>query len=92
MSTEITDRDFHMSIARASGNQVYVVMCDMVWKAMEQRMWSLILSRTVTAEENRKQHFEEHIQIAEAILAGDAEKAYAIMKAHMEDLERRYWN
>lgn len=90
--SEITDRDFHMSIARASGNQVFVVMCDMVWKAMEQRMWSLILSRTVTAEENRKQHFAEHMQIAEAILAGDAEKAYAIMKAHMEDLERRYWN
>ena len=29
---------------------------------------------------------------AEAILAGDAELAYSSMKAHMEDLERRYWN
>ena len=87
-----TDRDFHMSIARASGNHMYLVMCDMVWKAMEQRMWSLILSRTVTAAENREQHFQEHMQIAEAILAGDAEGAYTVMKAHMEDLERRYWN
>ena len=90
--SEITDRDFHMSIARASGNHMYLVMCDMVWKAMEQRMWSLILSRTVTAEENRKQHFIEHMQIAEAILSGNAELAYTGMKAHMEDLERRYWN
>ena len=87
-----TDRDFHMSIARASGNHVFLVMCDMVWKAMEQRMWKLILSRTVTAAENREQHFKEHMQIAEAILAGDAELAYTVMKAHMEDLERRYWN
>lgn len=90
--SELTDRDFHMSIARASGNHVYLVMCDMVWKAMEQRMWSLILSRTVTAEENRKQHYREHMQIAEAILAGDSEAAYSRMKAHMEDLELRYWN
>ena len=90
--SEVTDRDFHMSIARASGNHVYLVMCDMVWKAMEQRMWSLILSRTVTAEENRKRHYEEHMQIAEAILSGEAELAYSTMKAHMEDLERRYWN
>ena len=87
-----TDRDFHMSIARASGNHMFFVICDMVWKAMEQRMWSLILSRTVTAEENRKQHFEEHMQIAEAILSGDADLAFRSMKAHMSDLERRYWN
>ena len=90
--SEITDRDFHMSIARASGNHMFLVLYDMIWKAMEQRMWSLILSRTVTAEENRKQHYEEHMQIAEAILAGDSEAAYNRMKAHMEDLDRRYWN
>ncbi len=90
--SEITDRDFHMSIARASGNHMYVVICDMIWKAMEQRMWSLILSRTVTAEENRVQHFREHMQIAEAILAGRGDLARSTMRAHMEDLERRYWN
>ena len=90
--SEITDRDFHMSIARASGNHMYMVMCDMVWKAMKQRMWSLILSRTVTAEENRKQHYKEHMEIAQAILDGKSELAYNYMKAHMEDLERRYWS
>ena len=81
-----------MSIARASGNHMYMVMCEMIWKAMKQRMWSLILSRTVTAEENRKQHYKEHMEIAEAILSGNAELAYNYMKAHMEDLERRYWS
>lgn len=90
--SEQTDKDFHMCIARASGNQMYLVMCDIIWKAMEQQMWSLILNRTVTAEENRVQHFKEHMQIAEAILAGDADHAFRIMKEHMEDLERRYWN
>lgn len=90
--SEITDRDFHTSIARASGNHMYMAMCDMIWQAMKQRMWSLILSRTVTAEENRKQHYKEHMEIAQAILTGNAELAYKYMKAHMEDLERRYWS
>ncbi len=90
--SEKTDRAFHLCIARASGNRMILGIYDLIWKAMEQRMWSLILSRTVTAEENRRQHFLEHMQIAEAILAGEPEEAYNRMKAHMEDLERRYWN
>ena len=54
-------------------------------------MWSK-LSRTVTAEENRKQHYKEHMEIAQAILDGKSDQAYDYMKAHMEDLERRYWS
>lgn len=89
-SAEI-DRDFHMCIASASGNHMYLVMYEMIWKAMEQRMWKLILSRTVISRENRRSHFEEHMQIAEAILAGDADAAYKNMKKHMSNLEKQYW-
>ena len=89
--SESTDRDFHMSIARASGNHMYLVLCDMIWKAMEQRMWNLIRNRTVTAEENRRHHYEEHLDIAEAILSGDAEQAYGRMKTHMENMNRKFW-
>ncbi len=89
--SSVTDRSFHMSIARGSGNHMYLVITDLIWQAMEQRMWKLILGRTVTAEENRKQHFEEHMQIAEAILSGNAELAFECMKAHMNHLEQRYW-
>ena len=87
-----TDRAFHMSIAGASGNHMYLVICELIWKAMSQRMWGLILNRTVTAEENRKQHYKDHMDIAQAILDGEAELAYERMRAHMEDLEQRYWN
>ncbi len=90
--SNLTDRDFHMSIARASGNHMYLVICDMVWKAMEQRMWSTILNRTVTAEENRRHHYEEHREIAEAILSGNAELAEQTMRTHMENLERQFWS
>ena len=90
--SENTDRNFHMSIARGSGNHMYLVICDMIWKAMEQRMWSLILNRTVTAEENRRHHYEEHLEIAEAILAGEPAIAYEKMRVHMENLNRQFWN
>ncbi len=90
--SQATDRDFHMCITRASGNHMYLVIVDMIWKAMEQRMWSLILNRTVTAEENRKHHFEEHMEIADAILAGNAELAYETMKVHMNNLDRQFWD
>ena len=89
--SSVTDRNFHMSIARGSGNHMYPVITDLIWQAMEQRMWKLILSRTVTAEENRKQHYEEHMEIAEAILNRNAELAFQNMKTHMSNLEQRYW-
>ncbi len=90
--SEETDRDFHMTVARATGNHLYVVMSEMVWKAMEQKMWNLILGRTVTSEKNRRRNFEEHMQIASAICDRDPDRAYESMKAHMENLETRYWD
>lgn len=89
--SEETDRDFHMCVASASGNHMYLVMCEMVWKAMEQKMWTLIRSRTVTCEKNRKRNYEEHMQIARAICDRDPDLAYESMKTHMKNLEERYW-
>ncbi len=55
-------------------------------------MWNLILGRTVTSEKNRRRNFEEHMQIASAICDRDPDRAYESMKAHMENLETRYWD
>lgn len=87
-----TDEAFHCCIGRASGNQMYVVLYDMIWKAMEQKMWHMILNRTVASERYRQKNYEEHTLIGRAILAGDAESAYTAMKNHMENLELRYWD
>lgn len=87
-----TDKAFHMCIARASGNQMYVVMYDTIWKAMEQKMWELILRQTIDSEKHRRNNFEEHSHIAQAILSGDADEAFSSMKTHMENLEIRFWD
>lgn len=89
--SEKTDEDFHRCLARASGNQLYVVLYDMIWKAMEQKMWNMIRERTIQSEFYRQGNYDEHIQIGNAVLAGDAESAYSIMKLHLERLETRYW-
>lgn len=88
---EKTDEDFHLCLARASGNQLFVVLYEMIWKAMEQKMWHMIQERTIESEFYRQGNYDEHVQIGKAILAGDAEAAYEMMKQHMLQLEIRYW-
>ena len=86
-----TDEAFHRGLARASGNQLFVVLYDMIWKAMEQKMWHLIRERTIRSEFYRQGNYDEHMQIGKAVLDGDADAAYEMMKQHMERLESRYW-
>ena len=45
--TKETDRAFHLALAKASGSTMYVMIMDLVFKAMEQELWELILSRTI---------------------------------------------
>ena len=89
--SEKTDEDFHLCLARASGNQLFVVLYEMIWKAMEQKMWHMIQERTIESEFYRQGNYDEHVQIGKAVLDGDAEAAYEMMKQHMLQLEIRYW-
>ena len=86
-----TDEEFHRCLARASGNQLFTVLYDMIWKAMEQKMWQLIEERNIRSDFYRQGNYDEHVQIGQAVLDGDAEAAYSMMKQHMERLETRYW-
>lgn len=90
--TTDVDKEFHLFLARTSGNTLYVMMMEMVFKTMEQRMWELILSRTVATQKYREQNNREHLYIAQAVLDGRADDAYFFMKDHMERLYERYWS
>ena len=89
--TKETDRGFHLALARASGSSLYSSIMELVFRAMEQELWDLILSRTVATEKYRDQNNREHINICQAILGGRPDDAHAAMKAHMEMLYERYW-
>ena len=90
--TTTVDKEFHLFLARTSGNTLYLMMMEMIFKTMEQRMWELILSRTIATKKYREQNNQEHLYIAQAVLDGRADDAYVFMKNHMEQLYERYWS
>ena len=90
--TTAADKEFHLFLARVGGNTLYLMMMEMIFQTMEQRMWELILSRTVATKKYREQNNREHLQIAQAVLDGRVDDAYALMKDHMEQLYERYWS
>lgn len=90
--TKETDRAFHLAVAKASGSTMYAMIMELIFKAMEQEMWELILSRTIATQKFRDQNNLEHIRICEAILDGRADDAHEFMKSHMAMLYERYWS
>lgn len=90
--TTAVDREFHLFLARTSGNTLYLRAMKMIFQTMEQRMWELILNRTVATQKYREQNNREHLHIAQAVLDGRSDDAYAFMKEHMEQLYERYWS
>lgn len=90
--TTAVDKEFHLFLAKTCGNALYAMMMESIFRAMEQRMWELILSRTVATQKYREQNNQEHLHIAKAVLDGRSDDAYAFMKEHMEQLYERYWS
>lgn len=90
--TTATDREFHLFLAKTSGSTLYAKIMDLIFRAMEHKMWELILSRTVSTQKYREQNYSEHIQIAKAVRDGRPDDAHAYMREHMEKLYERYWS
>lgn len=90
--TTAVDKEFHLFLARTGGNTLYLSIMELIFRAMEQRMWELILHRTIATRKYREQNNREHLQIAKAVLDRRADDAYAFMKNHMEELYERYWS
>ena len=85
------DKEFHLFLARISGNMLYAKIMELVFKTMESRMQELIRNRTAEIQEYREQNNREHLQIAQAVLNGHSNEAFACMKEHMEHSYDRYW-
>ena len=82
---DLADRDFHLTIAAASENQVVTHIVEMFWKMrMEQRSiaaaYHAVCSRDVT------KRGEEHAEVLEALRARDANASRLAMRKHFRRL------
>lgn len=75
-------RDFHRAIYESSHNPLLVGILEGLWdKADQYRQIGLRGQKDTAKDQARVQ--EEHVQIAEAVIAGHADKAREIMRRHI---------
>ena len=87
-SNEQADRNFHLAIARATGNTAMVGVIDYLWN-QRGSLWHRLKEHFRT-EELRQQTLLDHRRILEAIASHDVAGARAAMRAHLERVTRTF--
>ncbi|WP_426193438.1 FadR/GntR family transcriptional regulator [Massilia sp. DWR3-1-1] len=87
-SNEQADRNFHLAIARATGNSALVGVMGYLW---DQRghLWHKLKEHFQT-EELRLETLADHRRIVAAIAARDPAEAKRAMRAHLERVTRTF--
>jgi GntR family uxuAB operon transcriptional repressor len=85
---EQADRNFHLAIARATGNSALVGAMDYLWD-QRGRLWHKLKEHFQT-EELRQETLNDHRRILEAIAAHDPAQARRAMRAHLERVTRTF--
>jgi DNA-binding GntR family transcriptional regulator len=80
------NREFHLALAEASGNEWLVQFAERLWVA---RIGETIYERQVRAQERMLLDVREHEQIIEAIEAGDGRRAESLARRHLTDAMKR---
>jgi DNA-binding FadR family transcriptional regulator len=83
---EEADRNFHLSIARATGNSALVGVLEYLWN-QRGSLWHT-LEALFETEELRKETLADHRRIVQAIAAHDPAAARHAMRAHLERVTR----
>ncbi len=82
------DRDFHLAIARATGNGALISVLEHLWE-QRGRLWSRMEHHFHT-DELRAETLNDHRRILEAIVARDPAGARRAMRAHLERVTRQF--
>ncbi|MFL6658836.1 MAG: FadR/GntR family transcriptional regulator [Massilia sp.] len=87
-ANEQADRNFHLAIARATGNSALVGVVEYLWN-QRGSLWHKLKEHFQT-EELRQQTLNDHRAVLEAIAAHDAAGARQAMRAHLERVTRTF--
>ena len=85
---EETDRDFHLSIARATGNSSLQLVVEGLWNQRAE-LWGRIQQHFHT-EALARQTLRDHASILAAVAAGDSDGARAAMHRHLGRVAREF--
>jgi GntR family uxuAB operon transcriptional repressor len=85
---EQADRNFHLAIARATGNSALVGTIDYLWK-QRGRLWHKLKEHFQT-EQLRQETLRDHRRILAAIVAHDPAAAHDAMRAHLDRVTRAF--
>ena len=80
------NREFHLALAEASGNEFLVQFAERLWVA---RIGETIYERQVETQERMLLDVREHELIVEAIEAGDGRRAESLVRRHLSDAMKR---
>ncbi len=80
------NREFHLALAAASGNEFLSQFAERLWVA---RIGETIYERQVETQERMLLDVREHEQILEAIEAGDVRRAESLTRRHLADAMKR---
>ncbi len=83
------DFHFHRAVAAASGNDLFVSVLEAMHDSIDKGMK---LAHKLSWADNHvrlKKIFDEHVQVFDAIAAGDAEGAQNAMRHHIENARER---
>jgi DNA-binding FadR family transcriptional regulator len=85
---EQADRNFHLAIARATGNSAMVGVMEYLWD-QRGRLWHKLKEHFQT-EELRQETLSDHRRILQAIASHDPAEARRAMRAHLERVARTF--
>jgi DNA-binding FadR family transcriptional regulator len=85
---ELADRNFHLAIARATGNSALVGVMQYLWD-QRGRLWHKLKEHFQT-EELRQETLSDHRRILASIAAHDPAEARRAMRAHLERVTRTF--
>jgi DNA-binding GntR family transcriptional regulator len=80
------NREFHLALVAASGNDYLLQLVERLWVA---RIGGTIYERQVETQERMVLDVREHEQILEAIEAGDGRRAESLTRRHLADAMKR---
>jgi DNA-binding FadR family transcriptional regulator len=85
-AVDTLDSDFHLQIARATQNNLFVSIMDQLWSARENfPKWARIRRQIVNAEANVHTVQEEHEKVLRALEIRDPAAAKAAMQLHCKN-------